>query len=80
MAWLTSLRKKAEPEAAAVAVAEVVETPVATGPRLGVLVPDSAGISSFRFTLQDDAASAEAQIGALAASVRRGTHTFWAMH
>jgi hypothetical protein len=80
MAWLTSLRKKAEPEAEAVAIAEVVETPVATGPRLGVLIPDSAGISSFRLTLQPDVASAEAQIGALTANVRRGTHAFWAMH
>ncbi len=80
MAWLTSLRKKAEPKAVAGAVAEVVEAPVATGPRLGVLIPDSAGISSFRLTLQDDAASAEAQIGALTANVRRGTHAFWAMH
>ena len=82
MAWLTSLRKKAEaePEAAAVAVAEVVGTPVATGPQLGVLIPDTAGISSFRLTLQTDVASAEAQIGALTANVRRGTHAFWAMH
>jgi hypothetical protein len=80
MAWLTSLRKKAEPEAVAVAVAEAVEAPVATGPGLGVLIPDSGGISSFRFTLQPDAAGAEAQIGALTANVRRGTHAFWAMH
>jgi hypothetical protein len=82
MAWLTSLRKKTEPDA--VAVAEVVETPVATpvatGPRLGVLIPDSGGISSFSLTLQPDVASAEAQIGALTANVRRGTHAFWAMH
>jgi hypothetical protein len=78
MAWLSSLLKKTEREA--VAVAEVEATPVATGPRLGVLIPDSAGISSFRLTLQDDAASAEAQIGALTANVRRGTHAFWAMH
>jgi hypothetical protein len=82
MAWLTSLLKKTAPEA--VTVAEVVATPaampVATGPRLGVLIPDSAGISSFSFTLQPDVASAEAQIGALTANVRRGTHAFWAMH
>ncbi|MDP9180352.1 MAG: hypothetical protein M3O21_01350 [Chloroflexota bacterium] len=74
MAWL---RKKsvvvAEPE-----VVEAVET--ATGLPLGVLVPDSGGISSFRLTMHRDAASAEAQIGALRADVRRGTHAFWAMH
>jgi hypothetical protein len=80
MAWLTSLRKKTDPEALAVAVAEVAVTPVATGPRVGVLIPDSAGISSFRLTLQTDVAGAEAQIGALTANVRRGTHAFWAMH
>jgi hypothetical protein len=80
MAWLTSLRKKTEPEAVAVAIAEVVETPVATGPRLGILIPDSSGISSFRFTLQTDVTGAEAQIGALKANVRHGTHAFWAMH
>ena len=78
MAWLTSLRKKTGPEA--VAVAEVAETPVATGPRLGVLIPDSSGVSSFCLTLQTDVAGAEAQIGALTANVRRGTHAFWAMH
>jgi len=57
-----------------------VETPVAAGPRLGVLIPDSAGVSSFRLTLQTDVAGVEAQIGALTANVRRGTHAFWAMH
>jgi hypothetical protein len=80
MAWLTSLRKKTEPEALAVAIAEVVETPVATGPHLGILIPDSSGISSFRFTLQTDVTGAEAQIGALKANVRHGTYAFWAMH
>jgi hypothetical protein len=82
MAWLS--RKKNEQLAVAEPAAEVVKTPVgtpvATGPKLGVLIPDSAGISSFRFTLQDDVAGAEAQIGALTANVRRGAHAFWAMH
>jgi hypothetical protein len=78
MAWLS--RKKNEQVAVAEPVAEQAKARQQTGPQLGVLIPDSAGISSFRFTLQPDAASAEAQIGALTANVRRGTHAFWAMH
>jgi hypothetical protein len=77
MAWL---RKKsvveAEPE---VVDAAVADTGVIAMP-LGVLVPDSGGISSFKLTMHPDPGSAEEQIGALRADVRRGTHAFWAMH
>lgn len=50
------------------------------GPRLAVLTPDIAGISSFRLQIQDDAAEAEVTVSRLRADVRRGTHAFWAMH
>ncbi len=76
MAWLS--RKKSvqviEPEVTEVAGAGVIPMP------LGVLVPDSGGISSFLLTMHPDTASAEQQIGELRADVRRGTHAFWAMH
>jgi hypothetical protein len=77
MAWLT--RKKSVVEAEPVVV-EAAAAATATAWPLGVLVPDSGGISSFLLTMHPDTASAEAQIGALRANVRRGTHAFWAMH
>jgi hypothetical protein len=79
MAWLT--RKKSVVEAEPVVV-DAVSTAAATATALplGVLVPDSGGISSFQLTMHPDTASAEAQIGALRADVRRGTYAFWAMH
>jgi hypothetical protein len=52
MAWLTSLLKKPETrESAELAEAELTYEPPPsepTGPSLAVLVPDMAGISSFR--------------------------------
>jgi hypothetical protein len=79
MAWLTSLLKKPEP-------VEVVEEapppppPAATGPELAVLVPDMAGISSFRLHRLPSAAAAADHIISLRTEVRQGTHAFWALH
>src|SRR3954466_11380211 len=65
-----------------VAVIEPAEEkrPAATGPRLAVLTPDIAGISSFRLSLQDYADDAEQMIASFRPDGRRGTHAFWAMH
>jgi hypothetical protein len=84
MAWLSSLLKKADAEEN-VALLEPELTPeppalVPTGPQLAILVPDMAGISSFRFSARPDAASAGEFIAAQRAEVRHETHAFWALH
>lgn len=79
MAWFS----KKQPTALVEAQGEttpVVKRKIVSGPRLAVLTPDIAGISSFRITLQDDAVDAESMIAGLRSDVRRGTHAFWAMH
>lgn len=90
MAWLTSLLKKPEtiddertPSAQDVPNADengAQPPPAAGGPRLAVLAPDIAGISSFRLRFFADAASAAAAIEQLPPEMRRGTHAFWALH
>lgn len=80
MAWLTSLLKKpvAEEQDAALLEPELRLEP--TGPQLAVLVPDMAGISSFRLRTLPDSPSAAEHIGSLKADVRQETHAFWALH
>jgi hypothetical protein len=74
MAWFSKKRDD-------VAVVEqVAPKKITTGPRLAVLTPDIAGISTFKLSLQDDATDAEQLVSGLRADVRRGTHAFWAMH
>ncbi|MEK7248416.1 MAG: hypothetical protein AAB092_08095 [Chloroflexota bacterium] len=83
MAWLKSLRKKNDDAAVAVAEEEEEEEPapaLPTGPQLAVLVPDIAGISSFRLRTLPDSPSAAEHIGSLKADVRQETHAFWALH
>ena len=79
MAWFS---KKQQPVAVVEPKQEKGQSKqkVLTGPRLAVLTPDIAGISSFRLNLQDDIADAEGMISRMRADVRRGTHAFWAMH
>lgn len=78
MAWLTSLLKKPpEPQDAPPIEAEL--TPEAAGPQLAVLVPDTAGISSFRLAFSPDAVSAAEHIASLRTDVRSETHAFWAL-
>lgn len=81
MGLLTALRKKVvekpEPE---VAVEETHAEALPTGPQLAILVPDVAGISSFRLRLAPSASAAEESISAMRADVRQGTHAFWALH
>lgn len=79
MAWFSKKQPVAvvEPEQT---VAQQEKRKVLTGPRLAVLTPDIAGISSFRLSVRDDAADAENMVAGLRADVRRGTHAFWAMH
>lgn len=74
MAWFS----KKQP--VAVAEPELAPKKVVTGPRLAILTPDIAGISTFRLSLQDDATDAEDIVARLPSDVRRGTHAFWAMH
>lgn len=74
MAWFS----KKQP--VAVAEPELSPKKVVTGPRLAILTPDIAGISTFRLSLQDDATDAEQMVARLPSDVRRGTHAFWAMH
>jgi hypothetical protein len=83
MAWLTSLLKKTEVEEPIVAtpVEQVPEyAPTPTGPQLAVLVPDMAGISSFRIRMAPTVTVAEEHVASLRAEVRHDTHAFWAMH
>ncbi|MEO8458007.1 MAG: hypothetical protein ABI559_09360, partial [Chloroflexota bacterium] len=75
MPWFS---KKQQPVAVVDDIAE--QKKVVTGPRLAVLQPDIAGVSTFRLRLEDDAEDAEALISGLRTDVRRGTHAFWAMH
>jgi len=74
MAWFS----KKQP--VAVVEPELLPKKVVTGPRLAILTPDIAGISTFRLSLQDDATDAEQMVARLPSDVRRGTHAFWAMH
>jgi hypothetical protein len=84
MAWLTSLLKKPEAEQPVPEPELIPEeqppTPEPTGPRLAVLVPDTAGISSFRLATMPDAFTAAEQIASLRADIRHETHAFWALH
>jgi len=84
MAWLKSLRKKNDDAAVAVADEEEVEEEpqpaLPAGPQLAVLIPDIAGISSFRLRLFPSAAAAQEHITGLSQEVRRGAHAFWALH
>ncbi len=90
MAWLTSLLnrpatvdKEAEPSEQDAATAEEgasQPSPSAGGPRLAILAPDIAGISSFRLRFFQDAASAAAGLEEFTPEMRRGTHAFWALH
>jgi hypothetical protein len=79
MAWLTSLLKKPEVEAPAEDL-EPELPPAPSGPQLAVLVPDIAGISSFRLQLVPDAHTGEEYVAGLRAEVRHDTHAFWALH
>jgi hypothetical protein len=76
MAWFS----KKKSDGAVVEQDAAPQKKVATGPRLAVLIPDAGGVSSFRYSPQDDAGDAETMISGLRADVRRGTHAFWAMH
>jgi hypothetical protein len=79
MAWLTSLLKKPEPQDAPPIEAELTPEGPRT-PDLAVLVPDMAGISSFRLRKLPSAASGIEHIASLRADVRHETHAFWALH
>lgn len=82
MAWLTSLLKKGEEAQAEILDEELPaepQEPVPDGPQLAILVPDNAGISSFRVTMRPTAASAGEFIAAQRAEVRQETHAFWAL-
>lgn len=80
MGLLTALRKRSDKNVE-VAVEEVVErVELPSGPQLAVLIPDIAGISSFRLRILPTAAAAEEHIASLRADVRQGTHAFWALH
>ena len=79
MPWIPQLLKKQEPEP----VKEIEEPepePEPTGPRLAVLVPDVAGVSSFRLNLFTSAEQASEAIAELRPEVRTGVHAFWALH
>lgn len=84
MAWLTSLLKKPEAEQPVPEAELIPEEPPAppepAGPSLAVLVPDTAGISSFRITAMPDAPTAAEAIASLRADIRHETHAFWALH
>lgn len=85
MAWLTSLLKKPEAEELDASLLEPELTPEPAilepaGPQLAVLVPDMAGISSFRLRTLPDSPSAAEHIATLKAEVRHETHAFWALH
>jgi hypothetical protein len=85
MAWLTSLLKKPDAEEQQPLLEEELTPeeapePIPEGPQLAVLVPDTAGISSFRLAMRPTAATAGEYIASLRAEVRHETHAFWAMH
>ena len=85
MAWLTSLLKKPAVEEQDASLLEPELTPepatlAPTGPQLALLVPDMAGISTFRLRTLPDSPSAAEHIGSLKADVRHETHAFWALH
>ncbi len=81
MAWLTSLLKKPEaPEPVVEEALEEAPPPLPTGPSLAILVPDNAGISSFRIAFSPDSHIAADYIGSLKADIRHETHAFWALH
>lgn len=80
MSWL---RRRKNEDDAAVALLEqefiVDHRLIASGPLLAVLVPDIAGISSFKLRLTESVEEAEEQITGLRPDVRRGIHAFWAL-
>lgn len=84
MAWLTSLLKKPEAEEAPVVEEELtpeeLPPPHPAGPQIAVLVPDTAGISSFRLATLPSAGAASEHIASLRADIRHETHAFWALH
>jgi hypothetical protein len=81
MPWLTSLLKRPDSEPVTVLDdAPIEHAPAPSGPQLAVLIPDIAGISSFRLRLFPDAQSASEHIASLRSEVRRGVHGFWALH
>jgi hypothetical protein len=76
MGWLGLKRKpppveEPEPE-------EVIEEP--SGPLLTVLVPDVAGVSSFRLNQFHSTEEAAAFLKSLPPGTLRGVHAFWALH
>ena len=76
MTWITTLLRRPTE------VLEPAPAPVAapTGPDLVLLVPDIAGISSFRRYAFPDATSAADFAGQIRPEVRRGVIAFWALH